>query len=199
MTRKITNPWLSIWSKPAETVKEINFSGPRQWIGTLSLVIGLFFIFPLVKGEISFFYDSQEFVKELLAVFGGIVLSGFFGFLVLSLLTCFFTYIARTFFHSRARSIHIRTAIAWSFVPVIPVSIVYLIILMAPHLHFPLYLVTPFVLYGVVLAFFSLREAAQFPKSEGFAAVVTIVFGFLGFYLFWFSFEHVMHTILGNL
>ena len=117
------NPWLNIWIKPRRTIKEIVSYNPNYRLFFLSAIYGFTSLLGFAQ-SFSFGY----FLKWPIIFLGAILLAPFWGYIIFSFVAWIVKVTGR-WIGGIGSFLHIRTALAWSNVPLI-INVFFWIILL---------------------------------------------------------------------
>ena len=173
--KHVLNPWTSMWIQPRATIQQIIDTNPKRFVLTLAALAGvsnhMLYAQWGILANIS--YDLEWGAIVFYALFAGALE----GIAALFIMGALIHYIG-TFFDSKASSINIRAAIAWSHIPVIwslifwmPLLAVYLGIF-AKFTGFDFFVSTlvqvAFKIYTLVLSLKCLRQIQGISKWNAF-------------------------------
>ncbi len=114
------NYFFTIWYKPRQTIQKIIDSNPRHLVWLLAALYGITCtIDPSMAEDMVDAYDLST-----ILIFA-VLLGPFFGFLVLELNTIL-TYWVGKWIGGKASKVNIRAVYAWTFIPLILVSFIYI-------------------------------------------------------------------------
>jgi len=108
------SPWISIWTNPGPTIRDIIDTNPKLAFRSLSFIYGLSFLLPYTI-SLAVYLKSYLFLSFLLPL----IIAPFFG----ALLIYFYSWILRftgKWLGGKAPKEHVRAAFAWSCVPLLP-------------------------------------------------------------------------------
>lgn len=106
------NPWLSIWTSPSKTIREIVSTNPKRGLFILALIVGL----QCVLRNYDFFSKSYNLSYVSLIVL--VILSPAIGYLLFYFFSLLFLWTGKLF-KGRAPFSHILSAYAWSCLPLV--------------------------------------------------------------------------------
>lgn len=106
-----SNPWLSIWTRPRETIQQIIDSNPTKHVETLAVIGGISFGINRASN-----LSKGDDMPWTLALFIAIVLGAVGGIIELYLNAAVLRWTG-SWIGGRATSEHLRAALAWSNVP----------------------------------------------------------------------------------
>ena len=171
-------PWLTMWGQPKSTVRAIVHSNPSY---------GVFYLAAIYALQSLFFYANWWSLgiqpHFYLILFAGIVLSPLIGLVWVYYLSFVFYCISRLF-GGRAPMSHVRTAVAWSLIPVSINLLMWLVLIfLSPHNAFIQDTVGPSSIFinliGLILGIWSiilliqgLCEVEQFSLPRSIAVLL---------------------------
>lgn len=108
-----SNPWITMWAKPKETIRKIIKINPNHNLFVLSIIYGFGSLLSLAQGlAIGFHYNL------ITILIGALILSPIWGYLVFSI-SSFFIFLTGKWLKGQGKFKEIRCAIAWSNLPMI--------------------------------------------------------------------------------
>ncbi|MBS0626222.1 MAG: YIP1 family protein [Verrucomicrobia bacterium] len=188
------SPWLTMWTQPRETIRGIVHANPRYgvlWLSTVYVLQSLFFILNFQSFGLSFSLASILVPVLVIAPIFAVVWVFFYGWIL---------YITGRWLGGMAPRSHLRTALAWSKIPMVIALVMWFFLLIAnPDYVFIQYVGGPsaffvnlilFILeiWAFVLFVQAVREVQHFSVLRALANIFIsavfysiIVFGLLMF------------------
>ncbi|MCK5632970.1 YIP1 family protein [bacterium] len=117
------NPWISIWTKPRETIKEIVRFNPNYRLLFLSTIVGFFSLLGIAQQ-----WNLGEKLSFFSIIISVIILAPLFGYITFSI-SSWFVFFTGKLLKGQARCKEIRAAIAWSNVPLIVSCLLWILFL----------------------------------------------------------------------
>lgn len=118
------NPWISMWTKPKDTIRKIVDVNPNYKLFTLSSIYGFV---SLIGSSQSF--SLGEKLNTFLILISCIILAPLWGYLIFSSAS-YFIFFTGKWFKGIAKYSQIRCAVAWSNVPMIVNLFIWLMLFM---------------------------------------------------------------------
>lgn len=109
----MSNPWLTIWTSPRQTIRHILETAPKRKTFLLAVVFGLQYLLSFYHALLT----QGTFVNPYLMI-GALVFSPLLGY-ILFYISSFILFIVGKLFKGKAIFSHVYAAVAWSVVPFI--------------------------------------------------------------------------------
>jgi hypothetical protein len=117
------NPWISIWTKPRETIREIVKFNPNYRLLFLSTIVGFFSLLGIAQQ-----WNLGEKLSFFSIIISVIILAPLFGFLTFTI-SSWFVFFTGKLLKGQGKCKEIRSAIAWSNVPLIVSCLLWILFL----------------------------------------------------------------------
>lgn len=183
------NPWLSIWIKPRQTIRQIIDGNPERYVALLAILGGIYRA--LNQSSKRGLGDDYDLVSIILYC----IITGFFyGFLLWVIFAELFRWIG-SWLGGQAKSREIKAALGWSSIPAVVLFLIYipLIVIFRRNwfvsssiwmsqevFYFSIFVLGPIGLilqvWQYILTIFCVAEAHRFSNWRG---LVTVILGTL--------------------
>lgn len=176
------NPWLSMWTKPRETIKSVINTEKQISIYFLSALFWFQIVLPIIF-KVKYFDFLQIRSSSYLLIALSVVISFVIGFVWLYFMGFVLSIIGK-FLDGEASKKQIRIALAWSYLPLSFVLVMWLILYVFSFDLFEWYLKSSstFFIYLIIFivnvwSFILMIQA--FRQAQGFSLIKSIVYVFL--------------------
>lgn len=160
------SPFLTMWTKPAETIRRIVDTDPKYFVLALAALSGA------VSGL------SNYVGRDLIYLGCGIILGPIFGILGLYITGAIYTWIG--YMHGgRATSEQVRAAVAWSLLPTIAGSLLALLLAIFGTSTIANCILSLLAIYSLILLVSAIKEVHQFSTSNSIFTILTPVLVFV--------------------
>ena len=175
------NPWVSIWTKPKETINEIATNYPKKGIFWLAMIAGFQHLIIFVA------IYPVTFTKQLFLLFMALLVSPVIG-IIWFYYFGFILYIIGKWLKGSANCAQVRAAYAWSRPPIgIYLAIVAILLFVFPELRIHKYFIfsSSFVVgfigfaFGLWALLLFFQNILQVQKFEPVKAILNIVFAYI--------------------